>query len=384
MAEPRGPADGPPLDDIAPVFHVTDVRRDGEELHYYGSPRVAPDALEQELWPLFRDVGYEVSLRRRSNAGPLATRYVLIARPHSSGVDGIPWLNVLFLLATIGSTLFVGTTWYHIDLGGNPLAILRAWPFTAAVLGVLAVHELGHYVLIRHHDVDASLPYFIPFPSLIGTAGAVIRMRGRIPDRKALFDIGASGPLAGLVATVVVTVVGLYMDPIAVPESVRNATDATQVTFNYPLLLQLIAAVVDQPLSYEDPALAANPVVFGGWVGMFVTFLNLLPVGQFDGGHIVRAMVGKRQETVAAAVPAGLFGLAGYLYLLQDAFNAVFLWSLWGVMTLGMAYAGPADPIVDEPLDRRRLALGVVTFALGVLCFTPVPIEIHPTPGMPL
>ncbi|MFB6087599.1 MAG: site-2 protease family protein, partial [Haloarculaceae archaeon] len=106
------------------------------------------------------------------------------------------------------------------------------------------------------------------------------------------------------------------------------------------------------------------------------TFLNLLPVGQFDGGHIVRAMLGPRQETVAAAVPAGLFGLAGYLYLAQGAFNAIVLWAFWGLLAMGLAYMGPATPIRDEPIGPKRKAVGLFTFALGMLCFTPVPIEI--------
>jgi len=113
---------------------------------------------------------------------------------------------------------------------------------------------------------------------------------------------------------------------------------------------------------------------------MFFTFLNLLPVGQLDGGHIVRAIVGERQETIAAAVPGALFALAGYLYFTQDAppigFGVWTLWVFWGLLATGMAYAGPARPTVDQPLDRRRTALGLLTFGLGLACFTPIPFEI--------
>jgi membrane-associated protease RseP (regulator of RpoE activity) len=368
MADAGRPDEGPPIDEIESVFRVADVRTDGDELYYIGRPRVQHQTLEEHLWPRFRKAGYELLLRRRTG-----DQFVLVARPRTRR-DGIPWLNLILLVATVGSTLFVGSQWYYVDLASNPLGIVRAWPFVVAILGVLGVHELGHLVMIRYHDVDASLPYFIPFPSLIGTAGAVIRMRGRIPDRKALFDIGASGPLAGLVATVVVTVIGLHLDPIAAPDSVANAADAVTIQIHYPLLLQFIAAVVGESTGQ------AHPVVFGGWVGMFITFLNLLPVGQFDGGHIVRAMLGRRQETVAVAVPAALFGLAVYLYMLGGRPNAVILWAVWGVFTTGLAYAGPADPIRDEPLDRRRTILGIVTLVLGLLCFTPVPIEIQPVP----
>jgi len=423
----HAPADGPPVEDVAAVFDVVDVLSDGDSLYYLGTPLTSSGELERELWPLFHDAGYEVSLTTRAQAdgpfereatarqrggagrggegnedgepvangdavtvepattsspfGPPRPQYVLVAEPRSPHIDGIPWTNVVFFLTTVFSTLFVGAQWYYIpitELGDLP-RILEAWPFTVAILGVLAVHEFGHYVMIRYHDVDASLPYFIPFPSLIGTMGAVIRMRGRIPNRKALFDIGVAGPLAGLAATIAVTVVGLHLDPVTVPDWAAEGSGG-YIRFNDPLLLQILGELTGQPLSYDDPRLAANPVIFGGWVGMFVTFLNLLPVGQFDGGHIVRALLGPRQESVAAAVPAALFGLAGYLYFVHESTNAVVLWVVWGVIGLALAYAGPATPIRDEPIDRGRVAVGVLTFALGVLCFTPVPFEIVAAP----
>jgi membrane-associated protease RseP (regulator of RpoE activity) len=378
MDERARPEDGPPVDEIESVFRVTEFHADDDTLYYVGRPLASSEVLEQHLWPLFREAGYEVTLRNVEEvSGPLTTpagSYALVATPRSR-LDGIPWMNVGFFVATVFSTLLVGTQWYYIDLDG-PLALLEAWPFAAAILGVLAVHELGHYVMIRYHDVDASLPYFIPFPSLIGTMGAVIRMRGRIPDRKALFDIGVSGPLAGLVATVLVTLIGLHLDPITVPERVATSDQTQYIEFHYPLLLQALGELSGQQMSYPDPRKAANPVIFGGWVGMFVTFLNLLPVGQFDGGHIVRAMLGPRQETVAAAVPAALFGLAIYLWVIVDATNAVLLWGFWGLLAIGLAYAGPATPIRDEPIGPRRKAIGALTFVLGLLCFTPVPFEI--------
>ena len=368
------PEAGPPLSALADEFHVEDVRRDGETIYYYGTPLRTPEMTMRNVWGAFHEAGYDAELT--TSAG----RYVIVAEPSSHGPEGIPWKNVLLFLATVVSTLYVGARWFYVDPVANPVeAVLTAWPFSAAILFVLGTHELGHYVMSRYHDVDASLPYFLPFPTLIGTMGAVIRMRGRIPNRKALFDIGVAGPLAGLVATTVVTVVGLHLDPITVPQWAADSSGG-YIRFNDPLLLGILGELTGQPTSYEDPRLAANPVIFGGWVGMFVTFLNLLPVGQFDGGHIVRAMVGPRQESVAAAVPAALFGLAGYLYFVHESTNAVVLWVVWGVIGLALAYAGPAAPIRDEPIDRGRAALGVLTFALGVLCFTPVPFEIVAAP----
>ncbi|WP_137284388.1 site-2 protease family protein [Halorussus salinisoli] len=369
MGSTDPPADGPSLERLSSVFRVYEARRDGDRLMYYGEPLVPRERLIDAAWPLFREHGYEVQLTTETG------EYVLVAEPADTGIDGVPWTNVVLFLLTVVSTLYAGTAWYHIDAVENPLAVLDAWPFTAAVLGVLLTHELGHYVMTRYHGVDATLPYFIPMPSLIGTMGAVIRMKGQMPDRKALFDIGVAGPLAGLAATIAVTAIGLSLPPEPVPTSLMNNPDTIQIEFGYPPLLELIAWVLDEPTSY-GPGQAVNPVVIGGWVGMFITFLNLIPVGQLDGGHIVRAILGKEQERVAALVPVALFGLAAYVFYVENVSNASVLWVFWGLLATYVAYVGPANPIDDEGLDVKRKAIGILTFVLGVLCFTPVPIEI--------
>ena len=365
-----GPPEGlPSLEAFQSVFRVYDVEREAEAVLYYGDPLVEEQQLLETVWPEFREAGYEVSLERKLG------EFVLVARPRETGADGIPWWNVGLAVATVLSTLFVGTQWYYVQ---DPLSIglLRALPFTLAVMGVLGTHELGHYLLSRHHGVPASLPYFIPFPTIVGTMGAVIRVRGRMPDREALFDIGVAGPLFGLVATVVVTAIGLLLPPVPVPDWVFAAESTVQIQFHYPPLLEGIAWVLGQPLSYSDPRLVINPVVIGGWVGMFVTFLNLIPVGQLDGGHILRAIAGPAQERIAPLVPLSLFGLAGGLYVFSDAGQMVGVWVLWGVLTTVVGFAGSAAPIAEGDLDPRRKALGVATFVLGLLCFTPIPIEI--------
>jgi membrane-associated protease RseP (regulator of RpoE activity) len=379
-------AEGPPVTALSSSFRVEEVRRDGDRLVYVGEPRVGRQTLEREVWPLFRDHGYEVRLTtvEESETDPISgvelhqSRHALVADPRSVGVDGVPWTNVVMLALTVLTTLFAGTIWYYEPLNG-PLDLVTgdSWKFSLAVLSVLGIHELGHYVLSRYHDVDASLPYFIPVPTFIGTLGAVIRMKGRIPDRDALFDIGVAGPLAGLAAAIIVSTVGLLMDPISVPASVQNSPDSIIIDFGYPPLLHGLSALTGQPLTYSDPGTAVNPVVFGGWIGLFVTFLNLIPVGQLDGGHLVRAMAGEAAERVAAFVPLGLFALAGYLYFVRGLAirDSVAIWTFWGFLSLGIAYAGHAEPIYDEPLDRKRLAVGLLTFVLGLLCFTPVPFQ---------
>jgi membrane-associated protease RseP (regulator of RpoE activity) len=375
MEPPEATEDIPDL--LQSLFHLRDVREDGDRVLYVGEPLVPRRVLMAELRPAFERAGYGLSLAD----GPETQEVVLVAEPHSPGIDGVPWKNIALFVATLFSTLVVGAVgWYYIPVStiqSNPLVVLRAWPFTAAVVGVLSAHELGHYVAGRYHGVDISLPYLIPFILPFGTLGAIIRMRGQMPDRKALFDIGVAGPLSGLVATVVVTAVGLSLAPMEIPAAVA-AGGSTMVVFNNPPLLTIIATLLNQPTSYADPAVTVHPVVIGGWVGMFFTVLNLLPVGQLDGGHIVRAMVGERQETVAALVPVALFGIAGYLYFVRDLGinDSVGLWTFWGLFASFIAYKGPANPLDETPLDRGRIAVGLFTFALGGLCFLLVPIQL--------
>jgi membrane-associated protease RseP (regulator of RpoE activity) len=373
--EPSGAADVPRPEPLRTFFRIDEVRREEGRVRYVGESYIPERTLSRKLVPQFRDAGYDVDVET------VESGHVVVATPFDHGRDGIPWVNVAMFAATVVSTLFVGAAgWYYVpvsDIAANPLTMLQAWPFTAAVLGVLMTHELGHYVAGRYHGVNVSLPYVIPFVFPFGTLGAIIRMRGRMPSRKALFDIGVAGPIAGLVATVAVTAIGLSLDPIRVPAEIANAS-GTVIRFNNPPLLGLIADLLGQPTAYEDPNLTAHPVVIGGWVGMFFTLLNLLPVGQLDGGHMVRAMLGPRQETVAALVPGALLSIAAYLYFWRGfgLDQSVGLWAFWGVFALVIAFNGPANPADEARLGWPRLAVGVGTFAVGALCFLLVPIEV--------
>ena len=362
MVTPAAPGDVPDPDSIADTFSVYDVEVTDDNVRYYGEPLDQREEVVRRLAPLFRQRGYRVTLQRETG------EFVLVATERSLSVDGVPWTNVLLFGVTVLTTLFAGARWYGFDALSNPPDLLAAWPFAVSVLGVLAVHELGHYVLSRYHGVEASLPYFIPIPNVLGTLGAVIRMRDNIPSRKALFDIGVAGPLAGIGATVVVTAVGVTLPPVAVSPDTLIA----DVELGFPLLVQGIAAALGEPLRYGE-GFIVNPVVIGGWVGAFVTFLNLLPVGQLDGAHVTRAVVGEYISLVQTLVPAALFGLAGYLFVFADGRGAT-LWILWGLLTLLFSRAGNATPVDESSVGRRRQAVAALTLVVGVLCFTPVPI----------
>lgn len=367
------PADAPNPDRFEDSFQVYEVLEDGDRVLYVGEPIRPRDEVVDAVSPIFDEAGYEVSLSWQE------TGFVLIAKPLDRG--GFPWTNVVLFGLTVLTTLWAGTGWYYVgqiftdSFPWIAADVMDALPFTLAVLGVLGTHEMGHYVLSRYHGVEATLPYFIPMLPPFGTIGAVIRMRGRIPDRRALFDIGVAGPLAGLVATIIVTAIGLTLPPVEVPLRVIQGP-AVAIDFGYPPLLIAIAELLGEPLSYDDPRTVVNPVVLGGWIGMFVTFLNLLPVGQLDGGHITRAILGDRQSRLAQIVPLSLFALAGYLYFVQGTTQSVGIWVLWGLITAGVSVIGSATPVVDEPLDRKRVLIGLLTLVLGLLCFTPVPVAV--------
>ncbi|MES3161755.1 MAG: site-2 protease family protein [Halorubrum sp.] len=370
-----GDDDIPRPEALQTYFRIDDVRRDDGRVRFVGESYIPERALRRKIVPAFREAGYDVDVESVEGGD------VVVATPFGHGRDGVPWLNVVLFVATVVSTLFVGAYgWYYVPLAeirANPLTMVQAWPFTAAVLGVLMVHELGHYVAGRYHGVDVSLPYVIPFIFPFGTLGAVIRMRGRMPSRRVLFDIGAAGPIAGLVATVVVTAIGLSLDPIRVPAELANGS-GTMIRFNNPPLLSLIADLLGQPTTYEDPNLSAHPIVIGGWVGMFFTLLNLMPVGQLDGGHMVRAMIGPRQETLAALVPGALFAIAAYLYFGRGLGlnESVGLWAFWAVFAVVIAANGPANPDDERRLGWPRYVVGIFTFAVGALCFLLVPIQV--------
>jgi membrane-associated protease RseP (regulator of RpoE activity) len=360
------PADAPDPEEFRDVFRTYEVREGDERVFYFGNPLAPRTEVVDAVESAFGEAAYEVSFEERPG------ELVLVAEPETG--DAFPWANLSLFFGTLASTLYFGTVWYHQPLN-EPADLLAGLPFSAAVMFVLACHEFGHYFASKYHEVDASLPYFIPAPTFIGTMGAVISIRNRMPDRKALFDIGVAGPIAGLVATVIVTAIGLSMDPVTVPQRVLESEGAIRIELGWPPLLRAIAWVLGEPLVYEGTK-SINPVVIGGWLGMFLTLLNLIPVGQLDGGHIVRAIVGPRAETIAAAVPVALFGLGGYLHFIAEVPSGAGIWVFWGLLTSVFAYLGAADPIRDDPIDTRRKVVGIATLAVGLLCFTPVPLQV--------
>ncbi len=242
-----------------------------------------------------------------------------------------------------------------------PGSLVNGIPFAATLLGILVTHEFGHYILSRIHRVPASLPLFIPGPPhFIGTFGAVIRMRSAIMNRRALFDIGVAGPIAGFIAAVVAIIIGLSFSHI-VP---RSQTYGLQL--GEPLLLQWFAWVMFGPIPPTHD-IVLHPIAFAAWFGFFVTASNLLPLGQLDGGHVAFAVLGRRQRSLAlATIPILIYlGLTGWPG-----------WILWvGLASLvGIAHPPVMDPYTVLGQRRRWVAWGAL--AIFIVTFAPVPFSV--------
>jgi len=267
--------------------------------------------------------------------------------------------GVLFAL-TFVTTLVAGA----FLAGGNPLAapgdLVLGFMFSIPLLSILGIHELGHYTAARRHDVDVTPPYFIPAPSFIGTFGAFIKIRSPVPNRNALLDIGAAGPIAGAVVAVPVLLIGLKLS------AVRHTTGIAEgIPLGESLLFRAAAyAVVGSVPDGYDVVL--HPVAFAGWIGLLVTALNLIPSGQLDGGHIAYALFGGGYAKIARLVPFLLLPMG----LLWGG------WIIWSFMLLLLGTKHPR-PLFDEvPLTPGRRRIGIAAIILFLLCFTPNPVPV--------
>jgi membrane-associated protease RseP (regulator of RpoE activity) len=241
----------------------------------------------------------------------------------------------------------------------DPTALAPGFPFAISLLFILLVHELGHYFACKHHGIRASYPYFIPAPTLIGTLGAFILMRSPIRSRRALFDVGASGPLAGFALAIPMLIYGVAHSHVATGLTSDNA----DIIFGIPLALRLLAHWFFPGLN--PVTILLHPVGRAAWVGLFATALNLLPAGQLDGGHILRSVSPRLHRYVGWLVPAILIALGYFQWQ---------VWWLWAGVLLALRFLR-TPPVYDQrPLDSRRMILAMVTFVVMILCFMPVPL----------
>jgi membrane-associated protease RseP (regulator of RpoE activity) len=243
-------------------------------------------------------------------------------------------------------------------LQARPLLILDGLAFSITLMTILLAHELGHYFACRYYGIDASLPYFLPFPSPIGTLGAFIRIRSPIYTRRALFDVGIAGPLAGFVVLVPALVIGIAQSKV-----IPGFAERGDLTFGVPGIERIFEWIIFPGVRAAD--ISQHPVARAAWVGTLATALNLLPIGQLDGGHILYAFTGRRHKLlsrifVLALIPLGIFYSPS--------------WFVWAALLFFFGMRHPAIYDITE-LDKNRVALGVAALAIFLLTFTLAPLR---------
>lgn len=266
-------------------------------------------------------------------------------------------VNIALFILTLATTILAGALQVGVNPLKNPELIFKGIPFSFALMGILLAHELGHYLMSRKHGLDVTLPYFIPAPSFIGTFGAFIKMRSPVRDRRMLLDVGAAGPLVGVVVSIPFLILGLRLS------EVKMVQEQVGTTLGSSLLLSLVSWLVVGPLP-EGHDILIHPIGFAGWIGLLVTSLNLLPIGQLDGGHVAYALLGEKQNKISKYVFLSLLGLGVIGW--QG-------WLFWGLLLyiMGFRHPPPLDSWVT--LDWKRKVIGWLTLVLFILTFIPVP-----------
>lgn len=344
--------------DVFAVVDVTALPQPPGALRLRGHFLVPTDRAYQALAPRLRARGYTV-LFRWERKEPV----ILVVPGVLASGQSRPWLNLLLLVATILSTLWVGATMTatsEAEIVRNPLI---GWPFALSLMAILGAHELSHYFVSRRLGVSVSLPYFIPLPvGPFGTMGAFINMRTPPPNRRAALLIGMAGPLGGLVVALPVLLLGLSLSTVE-PLPVGQPFMMEGNSLLYALIKVLMFGRF-LPSGGWDVFL--HPVAFAGWAGFLVTGLNLIPAGQLDGGHIVASVLGDQARTLTLVLTGGLV-LMGLLW------QGWFLWALL-VFLFGRRRAIPLDDVT--PLRAWEKGVALAMMVLFVLVFTPIPLEV--------
>jgi membrane-associated protease RseP (regulator of RpoE activity) len=299
----------------------------------------------------------------------LGAKIVLIPKAAEEGLARKPvrpWLHWLLFCLTIITTTWAGATHQGVDLAQEPGRFVVGLPYSIGLLLILGVHELGHFFMARRHGMDVTPPYFIPVPFGLGTFGAFIQMRSPPASRKALFDVAVAGPLAGLVIAVPALLLGLRFSTITA------GTDGTMThgflhgaTVGSSILFTVLTKVSLGDAAQYGALVQLSPLAFAGWLGLFITALNLLPVGQLDGGHITRAMFGSRVgQTISSVAMWSLFLLALFVW------PGLMMWAL-----IVFLIAGRGTPPLNDltTLDAGRLAVGYVAIMILILILAPMP-----------
>lgn len=342
---------------VSQVMEVEGVEADRKFITFHGSLFLPPEKALLKTRAALEELEYIPLLRRER--GEVVLKVGRIKR--ETGKPR-PIVNLILLVLTVLTTLWVGAGMRGVNVLEEPSKLWLGAPFSVSLLLILGAHELGHFFTCKRLGVKASLPYFIPFPfHLFGTFGAVIKIRSPIPDRKALIEVGAAGPLVGLAFAIPLTVVGLKLSQVISTSSLGEGA----LYFGNSILYLALSRLVLGSLA-EGYDVLLHPLAYAGWIGFFVTSINLLPLGQLDGGHISYSLFGGAHRKVAWVAFAALAGLGLFWPI----------WFFWAFLALllGMRHPPPLDDVTL--LDKKHLVLGAVCFVFLLLTFTPIPVRL--------
>lgn len=304
-------------------------------------------------------------------------RHLVLIRPVASARPERWGLHAALLAATILTTLFSGAVFAGALPGGGAgglgedwwRALPAGWTYAIPLVVILFAHEMGHYVTARRYAIDVTPPYFLPWPFwpfIIGTLGAFIRLRSPVLDRRQLLDVGAGGPIAGFVVALPVLAIGLMLSqPLGVGEGPAELVMRIGPE-RWTLGHSLVSLALSEWLYPGAGSVVLHPAAFAGWIGILVTTLNLIPLSQLDGGHVLYATLGKAQGRLAIVFWIALLAM-GYFWI---------GWVVWGFLVLFLSRGRLSHPaVVDEyrPLPAKRRVLAVLCLLLFIVSFTPVP-----------
>ena len=280
-------------------------------------------------------------------------------------IPTIPRIHLVLFFLTVFTTLLAGALMEGAKILENPLELLKGIPFSFTLMFILGTHEFGHYYYAQKHKVDATLPYFIPAPPflfLIGTFGAFIKIKSPIYRKDALLQIGASGPIAGFVIAVPALIIGLLLSDVVEKSNIQGA-----LILGDSILMKILTWIT-HPKLMDTQDIMLHPIAFAGWIGLLVTMLNLLPIGQLDGGHVAYAMLGKKQR---------LIGQIAFIFLIPLSFLSI-NWLIWGLLLLILMRSVKHPPIQDIhiPLSDTDKRIGYICLLIFIVCFIPAPFKI--------
>ncbi|MBS3815001.1 MAG: site-2 protease family protein [Hadesarchaea archaeon] len=326
---------------VSDEFHIWDFRMTSKKLEFLIESD-APKEPFSNLLSELREMGYIAALR--SNNGDLGIVIQKSPEPDESNV----WLNVILFLGTVVTTfLFAGYFLLYNDY-------FYAALFSASLLTILVSHELGHKMITWKYKVSASLPYFIPAPTLIGTLGAIIKTKSPIPSKKALVEMGASGPVIGFLISLPIAAIGLALSEPVGGEILKSIPP--------PLIFTILGNLILEDFSTN---LSLHPLAFAGLIGIFVTWLNLMPAGQLDGGHVTRGLLNEEKHFFLGRIIGFTLVLMGFIWI-------IFLF--WGLLVLfifGKPHSGALDDVTDLPEKHKLIAF--FALIIFILCL-PLPI----------